>query len=65
MSNVQVNVTDPGGIKIGVISNVGTTPLPASAGVAVTVTRGANSQVLAVHGQVSGTSVVVDIPSGK
>jgi hypothetical protein len=38
-------------------------PLPPSAGVPATITKGAASQVIAVHGTTTG--IVADIPSGQ
>jgi hypothetical protein len=46
-----------------VFSSAGTTPLPASAGVAVTVSKSVAGQVTGVHGSVSGTTVVFDSPA--
>jgi hypothetical protein len=57
----QVNVIGADKKSIIVFSNVGTTPIPASAGVAVTATKNAASQVVAVHGTISG--IVFDSPA--
>jgi len=46
-----------------VFSSAGTTPQPASAGLAVTATKNAAAQVTAVHGTVSGSTVVFDSPA--
>jgi hypothetical protein len=44
-----------------VFSSLGTTPLPASAGVTVTTTKNTAAQVVAAHGTISG--VVFDSPA--
>jgi hypothetical protein len=67
MSNqksIEVNVTDPQGKIIGKISTTGTTQLPPSAGVPLSVLKTASGKVTAVNGTISG--VTVDLPdSGK
>jgi len=61
--STQVNVIGADKKSVVVFSNVGVTPLPVSAGVAVTATKNAASQVTAVHGTVSGSTVVFDSPA--
>jgi hypothetical protein len=46
-----------------VFSSLGTTPQPVSAGIEVATTKNAASQVTAVHGTVSGSTVVFDSPA--
>jgi hypothetical protein len=63
MSEVHVTVTGSKNEATVVFDNSGRVPQPASAGVPIAVTKGANSQILAVRGTVSG--VVADLPSGQ
>ncbi len=61
--STEVKITGADKKSTIVFSSAGTTPLPASAGVAITATKNANAQVSTVHGTVNGTTVVFDSPA--
>jgi hypothetical protein len=61
VQSIEIKVIGADKNSAVVFSSAGTTPLPASAGVAVTATKNAASQVIAAHGTVSG--IVFDSPA--
>ena len=60
-NSTQVSVVGADKKSAIVFANVGVTPLPASAGVAVTAAKSGGQAV--VHGTVSGSTVVFDSPA--
>jgi hypothetical protein len=62
-NSIELKVLGADKSSVIVFSSAGTTPLPASAGGGVVVTKNAASQVAAIHGTVSGSTVVFDSPA--